>query len=358
MIEATLKFSIPSQHDGSLLECRIYHPLNEGRSSAGRCCAAIVAHPYAPLGGSMDDAVVQLIASACLADGLIVGVFNFRGAGRSQGRTSWQGKAEMEDYQSFIAFVLYYLHHLRRLSTEDRLLSTSQYLSSRGSLNDLSETNSLSPQLEPSSFQSLLLLAGYSYGALITMALPSSLELILAPFESPEPDSVFSEIRRCAETLALRSRKNGHQSSSTQNRPPSAATRGPDLLETRETPIAISRIDHNIRVAYILISPLHGIVRDFLTLWTLRNWSFSSPTSPTDLKLQTNPTLAIYGDSDIFVGIKQLRRWAVPLAEVEIAQGGNQFRHVEVAGASHFWHDEHHSHILGEEVSTFITSLV
>lgn len=349
MIEATLKFSIPSQHDGSLLECRIYHPLDKGGSSAGRCCAVIVAHPYAPLGGSMDDSVVQLIVSACLTDGLIVGVFNFRGAGCSQGRTSWQGKAEREDYQSFIAFFLYYLHYLRRLLTQDCLPSTSHHVSSCGSLNELSETNRLSQHLEPSPFQSLLLLAGYSYGALITMALPSSLELILAPFESPEPDSVCSKIRRCAETLALRSRKNGHLS---------AAARGQDLLETRETPIAVSPVDLNRRVAYLLISPLHGIVRDFLTLWTLRNWSYSSPTSPTDLKLQTNPTLAIYGDNDIFVGIKQLRRWATSLAEADIAQGGSQFRYVEVTGASHFWHDDHYSYILSEEVSTFITSLV
>jgi hypothetical protein len=39
---------------------------------------AIVAHPYAPMGGCYDDPVVGRIASTMLDDGFIVGTFNFR----------------------------------------------------------------------------------------------------------------------------------------------------------------------------------------------------------------------------------------------------------------------------------------
>ncbi len=40
--------------------------------------AAIVAHPYAPLGGCYDDPVVDVVASTILKAGFIVGTFNFR----------------------------------------------------------------------------------------------------------------------------------------------------------------------------------------------------------------------------------------------------------------------------------------
>ena len=39
---------------------------------------AIVAHPYAPLGGSYDDPVVQIAVSVLLRTGFVVGTFNLR----------------------------------------------------------------------------------------------------------------------------------------------------------------------------------------------------------------------------------------------------------------------------------------
>lgn len=127
----TLAFTIPSVHDGTVLDCRIYHPpcLNyapvsrgvSGRSSVDalssgdvspglsaegsgitgghglrglsgrdgqdgmhdkhgkwRKRAVVMAHPYAPLGGSYDDAVVGVVGERLLGEGWIVGVFNFR----------------------------------------------------------------------------------------------------------------------------------------------------------------------------------------------------------------------------------------------------------------------------------------
>jgi len=79
----TLDFTIPSIHDDLALQCRVYHPRVLNPDSATAICdwrkkCAIVAHPYAPLGGCMDDPVVDIVASTILKQGFIVGTFNFR----------------------------------------------------------------------------------------------------------------------------------------------------------------------------------------------------------------------------------------------------------------------------------------
>ena len=79
----TLSFTIPSIHDDNVLQCRIYHPAclvpNTVAGIVGwRKRGAIVAHPYAPLGGCYDDPVVDLVAATILEHGFVVGTFNFR----------------------------------------------------------------------------------------------------------------------------------------------------------------------------------------------------------------------------------------------------------------------------------------
>ena len=130
--EATYTFTVPSIHDRIPLDCRIYHPKSsisathtdktkrpdpqaqrQGRSSltprsdTHPCTpeepirddvsnstvsriddmqrklesgvrGAIIAHPYAPLGGSSDDPVVQAVGKSLLDCGFVVGTFNFR----------------------------------------------------------------------------------------------------------------------------------------------------------------------------------------------------------------------------------------------------------------------------------------
>lgn len=74
-------FTIPSVNDGTLLDCRIYHPvsLQEPQSAQQHTRkAALIAHPYAPLGGSMDDAVVTTVVDQLLDFDFVVGTFNFR----------------------------------------------------------------------------------------------------------------------------------------------------------------------------------------------------------------------------------------------------------------------------------------
>jgi hypothetical protein len=79
-------FTIPSIHDDTPLNCRVYHPdgLVEAHSDSPganppwRTRGIVMAHPYAPMGGSYDDRVVGIAADEFLKAGWIVGTFNFR----------------------------------------------------------------------------------------------------------------------------------------------------------------------------------------------------------------------------------------------------------------------------------------
>ena len=83
--EPTFIFTIPSVYDNTVLSCRVYHPRiwseppgAPGRSSTWRPTGIILAHPYAPLGGSQDDPVIGLVAAEFLSRGFVLGTFNFR----------------------------------------------------------------------------------------------------------------------------------------------------------------------------------------------------------------------------------------------------------------------------------------
>ncbi|KAI9732716.1 MAG: hypothetical protein M1818_007450 [Claussenomyces sp. TS43310] len=235
----TCTFTIPSIHDDTVLDCRLYTPAtlftaSDGSSRPWRKKAAIVAHPYAPLGGSMDDPVVDMVAFTILKQGFVVGTFNFRGAGGSKGRTSWTAKAETKDYISFIGFMIYFMHHL---SPHNLLLDAppmkncaapydlspipshslpaqsppSHTSRSRSSINRADAQASAFPEfdtgmsmgevLDETDSKPVLLLAGYSYGALMTTLLPS-LQLVLNLFHAPEVGTAASEIRLRASRLA------------------------------------------------------------------------------------------------------------------------------------------------------------
>jgi hypothetical protein len=78
----TLTFTIPSIHDDTVLDCRVYFPptfLSQPNDKLSwRKKAATVAHPYGPLGGCYDDPVVEIVVSQLLKEEFIVGTFNFR----------------------------------------------------------------------------------------------------------------------------------------------------------------------------------------------------------------------------------------------------------------------------------------
>ncbi|TVY33689.1 hypothetical protein LOCC1_G008655, partial [Lachnellula occidentalis] len=468
----TLSFTIPSVHDDTLLQCRVYHPSCLAPASVSQITdwkkkAAIVAHPYAPLGGCFDDPVVDAIAATILKQGWVVATFNFRGAGSSQGRTSWQSKPEQNDYISVLGFIVYYLH---LLSPPESPLEFT--LSDPGRL-DLTpvpsqalpppHTKQLSPktshpsttlQLELDNEQDTrprLLLAGYSYGALITCSLPAILSSIIAPFQNPPARSAHAEIRLRAERLAGQQNETMRQNlaslfqfhehrrgrSSQANdvihspkvrggvrmggdedprrashesfRPRSSfAIETPELVKksvdrvrsiTRHKKFSPRRQDSqgsiassykskkgessstidkktsnedeaatkknlirpipgiadSLKTGYLLVSPLQGWVNTLATMWSAKS-AARDTISENEMKLTIDPTLALFGDADVFVSIKRLRAWAEKLASA--GKGGrSQFRYREVANAGHFWHDEEAVKVLQYEIRSFVSTL-
>lgn len=59
---------------------------------------AIIAHPWARLGGSFNDRVVQSLLQIFLSSSVPTVIINSRGAGASTQTPSWTGKGEADDY--------------------------------------------------------------------------------------------------------------------------------------------------------------------------------------------------------------------------------------------------------------------
>ena len=427
--------------------------------------------------------LLELLISGMLFD-LYAIVFGYmligyvsRGAGTSKGRTSWQSKAEQNDYISFVGFMIYYLHHLSPPSPNIPL-DQPMFTRSDPELHDLSPVPSqavppphnpdhefFSPTLsspipqievdvpETPSTQHRLLLAGYSYGAMITSSLPPIISSMIHPFQTPLPGSAHAEIRMRADYLAdqqnelmnervasllsqlrrrgrslqiddhilsspkkrktsgvrmggeedlRRASHESHQSRSSftietpervrksidrvrsiakSSRWPvrRASSQGsfacsskkkgsesessiepiaPDeaVAKTEEKAIkAIHGVGDGLQPAYLLVSPLHGWVSSLATMWSSKFGRDKDLES--DMKFTVDPTLALFGDDDVFVHVKRLRGWVERLKGTKKEDEGCQFRHREVSGAGHFWHDHEAIRALQEEVKSFVASL-
>lgn len=439
-----LAFTIPSIHDDfTLLDCRIHHPASltsNPHAPPWRKHAAIVAHPYASLGGSYDDVVVETVSATLLRQGYLVGTFNFRGAGHSTGKTSWTGKAERADYVSFAAFVAYYVHYLDPFRSS-RPAAQGEPRSPASDATSVKEATATAAVDVP-----VLLLCGYSYGAMITSQLPP-LPDVLAPFATPQTASAAADIRLRAQHLAekqntilasarlaasssplssprkaafaglrvggdedprrsqehggsrrsfsldaeekirkgvaelMRTAKGGHHlgthhrdkkgnsKAEHQNLTKEEADAGPDQVGLKD-PEALPAVEDLTlpRVAYILVSPPVGWATSLMTL-NLGGFfgkrpkthkakeggaTVSSKDSPERQKLVENPTLAIYGDTDIFVGVKKFREWASKLQE----EPGTKFRAHEISTAGHFYVEEGTLQKLVEAVKAFSGELL
>ncbi|KAI1465338.1 Alpha/Beta hydrolase protein [Daldinia caldariorum] len=402
--QPSLSFTLPSIHDNTKLDCRIYQPYHSNPSNPSippyssssdpswPRHAAVVAHPYAPLGGSYDDPVVHLVASTLLDLGFVVATFNFRGASSSSGRTSWTSKPERADYMSVTGFLVYYMHYLTAPQNHAR---------------SIEEDNNSPP---------ILLFAGYSYGAMVTLQLPP-IDSFLSHFASPATHTAFADIRLRAQHLAeeqstmsadpasprksLGMRFGGDEDLSPRSRgkhrahspdPEEKIRRGvKDILSRSKfihrrhhSPSADRGTERNIEVpclenvdnlirfrpAYLLVSPPLGFVTNLATmsfsnLWpkkrkdgrtkNLEDYTKREESEvETEAKLTANPTLVIYGDHDSFLSIRKMRDWATKLSNVE----GSRFRYVEVLTAGHFWIEHGVSQELREAVYSFSAGLV
>ncbi|KAL6360069.1 hypothetical protein LRP88_05768 [Fusarium phalaenopsidis] len=91
--------------------------------------------------------------------------------------------------------------------------------------------------------------------------------------------------------------------------------------------------------AYFVISPLQGLVTHLATM-SLVPTALVKNRDPHDVaaeeKLIWNPTLAVYGDTDVFVAVHRLRAWTARLGD----RPGSGFRGREITTAGHFWVEE------------------
>lgn len=252
------------------------------------------------------------------------------------------------------------------------------------------------------------IMGGYSYGAMITTLLPP-LPTLLAPFETPELGSAAAEIRLRAEHLAdvergvlARARVALEERGGASPRRSGIRVGGTESGEVRRSGDGrrsfIGGTEERIRrsigdvvgrrrrreggegegregkevegmrrlesaglvvpkAAYLLVSPLQGVITHLATMSFLPSkfsFPFRTPSRhiesgetnspdedraeifPEDLKLTENPTLAIFGDRDGFVPASRLRAWAGRMQGVR----GSRFHAVEVSTGGHFWIEE------------------
>ncbi|OQV01129.1 hypothetical protein CLAIMM_06536 [Cladophialophora immunda] len=379
-------FTIPSIHDDVELDCRIYYPRRTEKGSGvfGRGFA-IVAHPYATLGGCYDDPVVALAGSVLLHGGYFLSTFNFRGASGSAGKTSWTGKPELGDYVSVYGFMLCYIDAVvaRRPPGED------------------------APPASPP----ILILGGYSYGAMIASHLPS-VDVVGELFRAPATGSAESEIRRRAADLAQDAQAylDMHLGSATLTLPRARGAAGEPArkpspgvimggyesdtasrrvsrensrksMDKERIRQSLNRIHHKLNsqpnspaaptgkapaaedapilpeVAYVIISPILSIAAGFTTMFSKLRFTPKGPeitSSPGREfhELTLHPCCCCYGTHDAFTSASKLQRWTQDLQ----SKPGSRFVTVS-ADTGHFWHEAEGVVRLRQGLAEFLETL-
>lgn len=161
----------------------------------------------------------------------------------------------------------------------------------------------------------------------------------------------------------MQGKKGSERSSSEVPRP--AKDRGASLAAASSMPNVAERLS----VAYLVVSPLHGWINSLATM-SLFGSRAGKPKRveddagnnvgglpEQDTKFTIDPTLALFGDDDVFVSVNKLRAWADRLHSACERRGQPVFRSREVPGAGHFWHDHEAAQILREEVKLFVSCL-
>ncbi|ERF69848.1 hypothetical protein EPUS_09064 [Endocarpon pusillum Z07020] len=388
----TFIFTIPSVHDDTILNCRLYVPRkNLVLHDIQPPRAAIIAHPYAPLGGCYDDPIVESVGFVLWRAGYLIGTFNFRGASGVAGHTSWSAKPELGDFVSMYGFMINYLNCLI-LGRGRYQRNTNQQLSSIPSAIE-GEELPIKPHLSPR-----LLLAGYSYGSIITSHLPD-VEYVAKLFKNAVSGSAESEIQLRASNLSSQTLKDletrqkhnraktSRRTPTTQANPGSLQSSSSVLVGGFESEAAEERIDRESRrsldlrksldrvrekihvrphrvpdssdtsdedtrvncnldvivpeICYLLISPVLPPVARFATFFSSLSFIRRQPgehISNHDVSnlLVRYPSLTVYGNKDFFTSAKKLRRWTQDLSD----KPGSAFEYREVEGAGHFWREK------------------
>lgn len=325
----SLNLKIPSLHDSLPLSARLYLPPAYTRPHRPPTTwarrLAIVAHPYAPLGGSYDDRVVLRLVALLLSLDWVVATFNFRGAPGAVGTTSWTGRAEVADYTSVAAWALAYVQNLPG--------------------GDAAVT---------------LLLAGYSYGSLVASRLPGTEGGIVPLLGREGSESEFAVALREARESAKRW---WDSHGATRTSYSGERTEVVDGVQVTEAP-SLSKQSMRVVSRYLLISPLLPPVSSFLLGFGSGSWvgwakgmvgmghhgrhhhdrhggqgavdgAGDGGSGGFGIEESGVPVLVVYGDGDTFTGVKKYRRWRERMMGASTSWSG-----VEVEGAGHFWHEE------------------
>lgn len=293
------------------------------------------------------------------------------------------------DYISFTGLFVHYLNDIVSPSSVEP--SPIQSRAPPPGLTPIQSTSTItSVPITPNLPGVLLILGGYSYGSLIASHLPA-MDAILEKFTNIAIGSVEAEIRLRAQSLSTQWNKEAHESRMGQglranhklgassrisfggeeNEPGSRRTsresrrsldvirRSVDrsrklILRTQCAQVETSNEAHfgftkipEPQTCYLLISPLLPPISLLLTMFSklsgpspfkddARSSQSKGKTSTTEEQLVNHPTIAIYGDSDLFTSRKNLRKWAEGLSE----RPSSMFRFREIGGAGHFWQEE------------------
>ncbi|KAJ4286261.1 hypothetical protein N0V90_013295 [Kalmusia sp. IMI 367209] len=383
--EPRFSCTIPSIYDDTPLNIRIYQPTTLSRPQPSdhsnekklwRKKGIVMAHPYAPMGGSYDDRVVGIVVEEFLNAGWVVGTFDFRGAVGAKGRTSWSGKPELGDYQSFAGFFMHYMSYLRPNPSLNAVFTPDQ-----SPISPTGQQSDKTPQVVTDETP-IVILGGYSYGSLILKHLPPVLS-ILQPFSVPTSGSAAEEGLLRAHKLAdqinlewinqardqdrkkhkfhehkLSVTMGGEETSPEKRRSSreirrsldggrsldlgsrlrslSHRRRNEEVLQTSAQATSIRPTIQVPEVRYLLISPLTPPISTLAAPGLARSfWSRSTQPGSEDI-LAKHKTLAVFGDQDMFSSARKMRDWVDRMQR----EAQDKFLNMEVGGAGHFWHEE------------------
>ncbi|KAL8777804.1 MAG: hypothetical protein Q9213_007701 [Squamulea squamosa] len=271
------------------------------------------------------------------------------GAGTSEGKRTADGKAELQDYISFVGFMMYYIHGVYPPVPGGVCFDESF---------PLTPILSGVPATRPPAY---LILAGYSYGALLTRHLPY-IPVVLGQFSKVLKTSTQAEIRSRACVLAsvtiidildsdLPSAHESRKSKIKQLHHKDRATERKTHMDSLQKPFVRKEPkdswfdrefgpfdeDYTTRVEvptprtnYVLISMLFGrlasIVTGFKKLEDVDMKKY-------DNKFQYSPTAVLHGKSDRVTSEARMIRW---VEDVAVNSHGRCVV-VGVDGAGHFW---------------------
>ncbi|KAH9822952.1 hypothetical protein Tdes44962_MAKER00780 [Teratosphaeria destructans] len=377
---AACSFTLPSIEDDTVLDCRLYLPADLDSTifdTEQFVKGAVVAHPYAPLGGSYDDPVVLSVAQTLVDQGLVVATFNFRGAGASEGKGSWSGRGEVEDFVSVVGFLVWYLlslndegdsgddagadgHEMLEILLAGYSYGRGAWDSRRG---DYSEGADVAKQMlealagQADSSRGRPSRAG-AIGAASSWPKPSP--VTVGGEETPATDRRRSRDSRRSVDFVRRSveapgRIKQHLRKHSDER---AMRARPQSLRPRTANAVVRKVGPRVTARYLVISPVLLPI-PFTTILAppgVPGMSFGHRrVAPEDhaagMVFTRHPTLVMFGTKDAFTSDKQLRLWA---GKLQKASKVNEFRWKQIQDAGHFWREEGAMRRLQDVVASWV----